>query len=117
MFNLQLSLIGVGVQFDHFLVHKPNIDFGYSISNSIGIDYNGDFADNLNLSAILLLGSSDMQYEFALGPNIPIGPYAFFDNFQLIHYSIGARYTVDNFVIRLGSATTSVLFLSLGFAF
>lgn len=117
--SLTLELIGAKIEFEHFVFNGPKVDLGYGLTAGVGGIYDEGESFSLTPKFIGLFGGGDNKLEFSIGPHIPFiyikSPLLSW--YELIHAGIGWRFTPKDIpiILRIGSATTSMLYGSIGF--
>ncbi len=115
LFDLQENIIGVGLQFDHFLYNTNMVNIGYSIVNRIGTGFWGSTPYNISTNLIILYGDNpNIKFESSIGPNLPVLNIKESQFYRFIHFAVGVRYTDDFFVLRFGTSTSGILTGSVG---
>lgn len=115
--NLQLNLIGLGAQVDYFFFNGEVLDFGMSTSFKIGIDFNEDIKSDLSVFPTALFGKGEDKFELFLGPNLTFGEYSEKSIYNFVNFGMGYRLNSESLHLRIGVATTSWVYGSLGVNF
>ncbi len=119
--SLTLEFVGAQLRADHFLFNGPNVDLGYSVAFNAGLDFDGDRLYSASAAFVGLFGAQESKLEFAIGPNFPLGDMNnnFLAWYERVHLGVGLRFVPEDIplTIRIGSATTSILYVGIGVRF
>lgn len=112
------DIIGSNFQIEHVFLNYNHVKLGYTLAGRFGAPWGDDPQFSCSAALMILTGKNKHKFEMTLGPNFPFGADGIPDAewFQMIHYGMGYRYAPDDsrFFMRLGSATTQILYLGAG---